>query len=64
MSTSTLGPDTKANAKSGTRAAFVPGLWNKEINVRNFIQANYEPYFGDHSFLAGTTERTLGIWKK
>ena len=64
MSTSTLGPDTKANAKSGTRAAFVPGLWNKEINVRNFIQANYEPYFGDHSFLAGPTERTLGIWKK
>ena len=42
----------------------VPGLWTKEINVRNFIQNNYEPYFGDESFLAGPTKRTLGIWKK
>jgi formate C-acetyltransferase len=42
---------------------FNPGLWQKEINVRNFIQQNYKPYEGDHSFLAPVTERTKKIWK-
>src|SRR5215204_3243131 len=46
------------------RVEFKPGLWTKEINVRNFIQNNYTPYYGDGSFLAGPTKRTLGIWKK
>src|ERR671912_2858735 len=46
------------------RVEFKPGLWTKEINVRNFIQNNYEPYYGDESFLAGPTKRTLDIWKK
>ena len=40
-------------------APFKPGLWTKEINVRNFMQHNYEPYYGDESFLAGPTKRTL-----
>ena len=35
---------------------FHPGLWQKEINVRDFIQQNYEPYDGDESFLAPATE--------
>jgi len=43
---------------------FLPGLWQKDINVRYFIQRHYEPYDGDESFLAPATERTLGIWKK
>ena len=34
------------------------GLWQKEINVRDFIQQNYTPYEGDESFLAPATERT------
>jgi formate C-acetyltransferase len=38
------------------------GLWQKEINVRDFIQQNYEPYDGDESFLAPATERTKKIW--
>lgn len=42
---------------------FNTGLWQKEINVRNFIQQNYKPYEGDHSFLAPATERTKKIWK-
>src|SRR5215211_2359948 len=46
------------------RVEFKPGLWTKEINVRNFIQNNYEPYYGDESFLAGPTMRTIAIWKK
>ena len=41
---------------------FHPGLWGKEINVRDFIQQNYEPYEGDESFLAPATERTRKIW--
>jgi formate C-acetyltransferase len=42
---------------------FNVGLWQREINVRNFIQQNYKPYEGDHSFLAPATERTKKIWK-
>ena len=41
---------------------FRPGLWEKEINVRDFIQQNYEPYEGDGSFLAPATERTKKLW--
>jgi formate C-acetyltransferase len=40
------------------------GLWQKEINVRDFIQQNYEPYEGDESFLCGVTERTKKIWAR
>ena len=43
---------------------FQTGLWNSEINVRDFIQQNYEPYDGDESFLAPATKRTLKIWEK
>ena len=41
---------------------FKPGLWQKEINVRDFIQANYTPYDGDAAFLAPATDRTKKIW--
>ena len=41
---------------------FHPGLWEKEINVRDFIQQNYTPYEGDDSFLEPATERTTKIW--
>ncbi|MDD7460514.1 MAG: formate C-acetyltransferase [Treponema sp.] len=34
------------------------GLWTSEINVRDFIQANYTEYSGDESFLAGPTAAT------
>ena len=37
---------------------FKKGKWNKQIDVRDFIQNNYTPYEGDESFLAGPTERT------
>ena len=43
---------------------FNSGLWQKEINVRDFIQQNYTPYEGDASFLAPATERTKKIWDK
>jgi formate C-acetyltransferase len=43
---------------------FKPGLWQKEINVREFIQQNYDPYDGDASFLAPATDRTKKIWER
>ena len=41
---------------------FKQGRWTKEIDVRGFIQANYTPYEGDSSFLAGATENTTKLW--
>ncbi|KMQ49551.1 Pyruvate formate-lyase [Chitinispirillum alkaliphilum] len=43
---------------------FRAGNWNKEIDLRDFIQRNYTPYTGDGSFLKGPTERTKAVWKK
>src|SRR6185437_9799518 len=43
---------------------FRVGLWQKDINVRDFIQRNYEPYEGDESFLAPATGRTQKIWNQ
>ena len=39
-------------------ASFKGGVWEKEINVRDFIQKNYTPYEGDETFLAGPTKAT------
>jgi formate C-acetyltransferase len=57
----------QAKAKDTTGSAwkgFQTGLWQKEINVRDFIQQNYEPYDGDAAFLAPATSRTEALWKK
>ena len=43
---------------------FNGALWQREINVRAFIQLNYTPYDGDASFLAPATARTQAIWDK
>lgn len=49
--------------KKGWRG-FVPGLWMEEINVRDFIQRNYQVYEGDDAFLEGPTESTKELWEK
>ena len=41
---------------------FVPGLWSKEINVRDFIQKNYTLYTGNADFLEGPTSATSKLW--
>lgn len=41
---------------------FTGGVWEKEINVRDFIQKNYTPYEGDDSFLAEPTQATKDLW--
>ncbi|HKM16633.1 MAG TPA: formate C-acetyltransferase [Limnochordia bacterium] len=43
---------------------FKAGSWSQEIDVRDFIQQNYEPYHGDESFLQGPSERTAKLWCK
>ncbi len=43
---------------------FIGGKWQKEINVRDFIQRNYTQYNGDSSFLTGPTEATKKLWEE
>ena len=43
---------------------FNKGVWQDEINVRDFIQQNYKEYKGDDSFLSGATARTDALMKK
>ena len=43
---------------------FAEGVWQDEINVRDFIQTNYKEYHGDDSFLAGPTKRTSELMEK
>jgi formate C-acetyltransferase len=43
---------------------FAPGHWQQGIDVRDFVQRNYEPYAGDGAFLAGPTQRTLAVWQR
>src|SRR3954467_12450817 len=54
-------------ASSSTTApweGFRGALWQKEINVRAFIQLNYTPYDGEASFLAPATPRTTALWAR
>ena len=43
---------------------FKGGLWQNEINTRNFIQANYTEYRGDDKFLEGIAPSTDKLWTK
>jgi formate C-acetyltransferase len=54
--------ETKVQDAASPWTGFRPGIWQKEIDVRDFIQQNYEPYDGDASFLERATARTTRIW--
>ncbi|GMQ60814.1 formate C-acetyltransferase [Vallitalea maricola] len=43
---------------------FIPGNWEKNIDVRDFIQTNYKPFDGDDSFLEGPTANTKKLWEE
>ncbi len=43
---------------------FAKGVWQDEVNVRDFIVRNYAPYDGGEEFLALPTQRTLKLWKR
>jgi len=60
----TVSIDQVQTEKMRPWAGFQPGLWQTEINVRDFIQQNYKPYEGDESFLASATKRTKTIWSQ
>ncbi len=43
---------------------FKKGAWTDSVDVRDFIQTNYNEYQGDQSFLAKATDRTNKIMDK
>ncbi|MBR1764362.1 MAG: formate C-acetyltransferase [Ruminococcus sp.] len=43
---------------------FNTGKWNNAVNVRDFINRNYTPYYGDERFLTGPTEATTKLWEQ
>ncbi|NCB52627.1 MAG: formate C-acetyltransferase [Clostridia bacterium] len=43
---------------------FKAGVWQEEINVRDFILTNYTEYRGSEDFLSGATERTKTLNEK
>jgi formate C-acetyltransferase len=61
MSVTVLPPQAKES--DAPWRGFQPGLWQKEIDVRDFIQRNYTPYDGDAKFLAPATKRTTDVLK-
>jgi len=59
---STTAPKRKTESPGDAWAGFESGLWQRDIDVRDFIQQNYHEYTGDESFLKPATSRTQGIW--
>lgn len=41
---------------------FTAGKWQKQVDVRDFIISNYDPYDGDSTFLSGVSENTKKLW--
>src|SRR6188768_1145782 len=62
--TATAAPTKKTGTSEAAWKGFQPGLWQADIDVRDFIQQNYTPYDGDESFLAKATPRTRRIWDR
>ena len=54
---------TDASGSAFPWDGFIGALWQRELNVRAFIQLNYTPYEGDEAFLAPATARTKKIWE-
>jgi formate C-acetyltransferase len=62
--TATAAPTKKTGTSEAAWKGFQPGLWQADIDVRDFIQQNYTPYDGDASFLAPATARTQKVWNR
>src|SRR5690606_19907397 len=45
------------------KVSFKKGKWNDQIDVRDFVNRNVSPYYGDASFLQTPTERTQKLWQ-
>ncbi len=65
-----MGPlqNNKDNSRRWTAVeawhGFTRGRWCQEVDVREFIQKNYSPFFNGPGFLSGPSEKTLKLWKK
>ena len=44
------------------KRTFREGIWNTEINVRDFVLQNITSYYGDDQFLMGPSQRTQKLW--
>lgn len=55
---------TESSARDRAWQGFSPGTWCTEIDLRDFIQHNYEPYTGGADFLQGPSEDTEKLWEK
>ncbi|MBO7936163.1 formate C-acetyltransferase [Streptomyces antibioticus] len=62
--TTTVPTVTAGDRVTAAWRGFAGTRWRELIDVRDFIQANYTPYEGDASFLAGASERTRAVWEK
>jgi formate C-acetyltransferase len=51
-------------AQQSAWRTFASGPWQDGIDVRDFIQRNYQPFLGDASFLVGPTGRTTAMWSR
>jgi formate C-acetyltransferase len=61
---SAIAPQVETDETTSPWRSFRTGLWQKHIDVRDFIQQNYQPYDGDESFLAPATTRTQNLWDR
>ena len=52
------------NTPETSWADFVAGPWQHEIDVRDFIQRNFTPYTGDHTFLSAVADDTKALWEQ
>ncbi|WCG33928.1 formate C-acetyltransferase [Enterococcus dispar] len=52
----------KTDLQTNTWNGFKGKAWQNEVNVRDFIQANYTQFDGTDEFLAGPTEATTKLW--
>lgn len=52
----------ETNNHTNAWQGFKTGRWNKNIDVREFIQLNYSLYEGDDEFLEGPTKATETLW--
>lgn len=43
---------------------FKNGIWNKKIDVRDFINKNYTEYLGNENFLVKPTQKTMNLMNK
>lgn len=56
-------PEVEKMSENAWRS-FVPGDWQKSIDVRDFVIKNYSAYDGNEDFLKDSSIRTKKLWSK